>query len=126
MTTNKKNMSLFLKMGLGFAIPLVIIAIIVSTVFVVANGVQKNAVLAKDESAVFALLAERMKLDAVQVQQWLTDISATRGLDGLNDGFDEAENSYQSFLAGLDGFEEMFREELAKYGLKSDMDQFLT
>ncbi|MDH5360868.1 MAG: methyl-accepting chemotaxis protein, partial [Gammaproteobacteria bacterium] len=26
----------------------------------------------------------------VQVQQWLTDISATRGRDGLNDGFDEA------------------------------------
>lgn len=111
MSTNKKNMSLSLKMGLGFAIPLLIIAVIVTTVFVVANGVQQNAVLAKDESAVFALLAQRMKLDVVQVQQWLTDISATRGLDGLNDGFDEAENSYQSFLAGLAKFEQMFQEE---------------
>lgn len=27
-----------------------------------------------------------VKFDVVQVQQWLTDISATRGLDGLNDG----------------------------------------
>ena len=111
MSTNNKSMSLSVKMSLGFAIPLVIIAIIVTTVFVVANGVRNNAVLAKDESAVFALLAERMKLDAVQVQQWLTDISATRGLDGLNDGFDEDESSYQSFLAGLTRFEEMFREE---------------
>ncbi|NJO56268.1 MAG: hypothetical protein HC834_07905 [Rhodospirillales bacterium] len=31
-----------------------------------------------------------LKIDVVEVQQWLQDISATRGLDGLNDGFDEA------------------------------------
>jgi len=33
---------------------------------------------------------QKMRFDVVQVQQWLTDISATRGLDGLNDGFDVA------------------------------------
>ena len=38
-----------------------------------------------------------LKLSVVQVQQWLTDISATRGLDGLNDGFDEAEKNAQHF-----------------------------
>lgn len=38
-----------------------------------------------------------LKLNVVQVQQWLTDISATRGLDGLNDGFDEAENHAKEF-----------------------------
>ena len=41
--------------------------------------------------------AHQLKLTVVQVQQWLTDISATRGLDGLNDGFDEAENNAQQF-----------------------------
>lgn len=34
--------------------------------------------------------AYELKLAIVQVQQWLTDISATRGQDGLNDGFNEA------------------------------------
>lgn len=34
--------------------------------------------------------AHESKLAVVQVQQWLTDISATRARDGLNDGFDEA------------------------------------
>ncbi len=34
-----------------------------------------------------------LKLNVVQVQQWLTDISATRGQDGLDDGFSEAEKS---------------------------------
>lgn len=32
-----------------------------------------------------------LKLDVVQVQQWLTDISATRGAKGFDDGFDNAE-----------------------------------
>ncbi|NCP63395.1 MAG: methyl-accepting chemotaxis protein [Paraglaciecola sp.] len=32
-----------------------------------------------------------LRFDIIQVQQWLTDISATRALNGLNDGFDEAE-----------------------------------
>ncbi len=37
--------------------------------------------------------------DTLQVQQWLTDISATRGRDGLNDGFAEAEAAKERFLA---------------------------
>ena len=37
--------------------------------------------------------AHELKLAVVQVQQWLTDISATRGLNGLDDGFSEAENN---------------------------------
>lgn len=36
-------------------------------------------------------LADELKLSVVQVQQWLTDISATRGAEGFDDGFDEAE-----------------------------------
>jgi len=36
-------------------------------------------------------LADDMKLDVVQVQQWLTDISATRGAAGFDDGYQEAE-----------------------------------
>jgi methyl-accepting chemotaxis protein len=52
--------------------------------------------------------SEQAKLAVVQVQQWLTDISATRGLDGLNDGFDEAENNaklFRSLVADLSDIE---------------------
>ena len=31
-----------------------------------------------------------LKLDVIQVQQWLTDISATKAKDGFDDGFQEA------------------------------------
>ncbi|HAI29163.1 MAG TPA: methyl-accepting chemotaxis protein [Thalassospira sp.] len=44
---------------------------------------------------------EGARYNVVQVQQWLTDISATRGLDGLNDGFDEAEIAAQALAENL-------------------------
>lgn len=47
------------------------------------------------------MLANQLKFHTVQVQQWLTDISATRGQDGLNDGFDEAENHAVMFRDDL-------------------------
>lgn len=39
------------------------------------------------------LKADALKENVIQVQQWLTDISATRGLNGLDDGFDKARES---------------------------------
>lgn len=38
-----------------------------------------------------------VQVSVIQIQQWLTDISATRAQDGLNDGFDEAAKSVISF-----------------------------
>ncbi len=46
--------------------------------------------------------AHELKFAVVQVQQWLTDISATRGRDGLNDGFDVAEEYAQIFYKLID------------------------
>ncbi|MGQ3048769.1 MAG: methyl-accepting chemotaxis protein [Niveispirillum sp.] len=37
--------------------------------------------------------ARLLSINLVQIQQWLTDVSATRGLDGLDDGFAEAEKA---------------------------------
>jgi methyl-accepting chemotaxis protein len=35
-----------------------------------------------------------LKIDVIQVQQWLTDISATRAHEGFDDGFDEAKTYF--------------------------------
>lgn len=50
-----------------------------------------------------SLKLKDVQFDVVQVQQWLTDISATRGLDGLDDGFEQAE-----------AFADRFREDAAQ------------
>lgn len=46
-----------------------------------------------------AVLQKEIQLDVVQVQQFLTDVSATRGLDGLDDGFVKAQEHAASFAA---------------------------
>ncbi len=65
---------------------------------------------AKNQSVPFAMTAKEMDRDVVEVQQWLTDISATRGLDGLNDGFDEAEKARQRFLKGVDAYKDLYKD----------------
>ena len=44
-----------------------------------------------------AVLQKEIQLNVVQVQQFLTDVSATRGLDGLADGFDLAAENATAF-----------------------------
>lgn len=65
----------------------------------------------KTESVPFALSAAEMKKTVVEVQQWLTDISVTRGQDGLDDGFTEAEKSRQHFLEDVAEFRQMYEAE---------------
>lgn len=45
----------------------------------------------RSESLVFALKAKEMQLAIIQVQQWLTEISATRAAEGFDEGFKMAE-----------------------------------
>ncbi len=66
-----------------------------------SHQLEKSARTARDEALVHAMVAQEMRVDVIQVQQWLTDISATRGQDGLDDGFNEAERRRKSFLSGL-------------------------
>jgi methyl-accepting chemotaxis protein len=52
------------------------------------------------------------------VQQFLQDVSATRGLDGLDDGFKNAAAQRDEFLAGLKRFKEMYEREQDSVHLK--------
>ena len=45
----------------------------------------------------FLLAIKETKIDVIQVQQWLTDISATRGMNGLDDGFKVAAEYARKF-----------------------------
>lgn len=59
--------------------------------------------------------AHELKLSVVQVQQWLTDISATRGLDGLNDGFDEAQANAELFYKLIEELTQLDERHADKY-----------
>lgn len=61
------------------------------------------------------LFAARLKLDTVQVQQWLTDISATRAAEGYDDGFTEAEKYANDFRDTIEQLQSLDSENKDKY-----------
>ena len=112
-----KNLRVVTKIVICFAVPLLLMVFIGAWTYIVSQEVHEKAEHVKNESVIYAVIAEQMSKDVIQIQQWLTDISATRGRDGLNDGFMEAQKSYESFLMGLEQFNTMFKEENYTEGL---------
>ena len=69
--------------------------------------------------------AMEFQLSVVQVQQWLTDISATRGLDGLNDGYDEAGKYFQQARDALKEMQGMNGARIEQYSaLEKDLTAY--
>ncbi|MBO6560172.1 MAG: methyl-accepting chemotaxis protein [Nisaea sp.] len=94
--------------GLGF----IAVALTVSSGYSLLTAEKENEQLQRMERQVTYLaetiqemteLTGEIRYDVVQIQQWFTDVSATRALDGLDDG-DEKALEYAGFL----------REHLAK------------
>ncbi|MDF1564380.1 MAG: methyl-accepting chemotaxis protein [Deltaproteobacteria bacterium] len=69
-----------------------------------------HATRTRDVTVRMALRAKNAELSAIQVQQWLTDISATRGQDGLDDGFDQAERHAVALREALEAFRAHYQE----------------
>ena len=89
---------------------LVLLLLAVATVLMlVGAGRQQKQIAAANQAADLAAVqaldltstVRLLNLNLVQIQQWLTDISATRALDGLDDGFAEAEKARDSARANL-------------------------
>ncbi len=115
-----KDMTIAKKITLGFGGALSMLIVGAIAVSLVATSVHEKTEKARNESTIsfdMAMTAQQMRLDVVQVQQWLTDISATRGLDGLADGFDEAAKSRESFLNQLEKFKQHYVDENDQTGL---------
>ena len=90
-----KSLKMQTKVLLTFAFLILLLA--VQTIFLatISTRVDEAATRIADQYQPLVAKAYELKIAVIQVQEWLTDISATRGLDGLNDGFDEAAASYQ-------------------------------
>lgn len=69
--------------------------------FYLQSRVIRSVTHARDVGYVGNELAMEIKMDVVQVQQWLTDISATRGAAGFDDGYKEAEKFAALFAKHL-------------------------
>jgi len=108
--------SLRYRIGLGVltsTVVALVAAIVISILFEDLKGsadlVAETSQTTKDETSAKALLATDLRLHVVQVQQWLTDISATRAAEGFDDGYVEAEGHAVAFREGIDSFKSAFQ-----------------
>lgn len=71
-----------------------------------------------------------LRMDVLQIQQWLTDISATRGEKGYDDGFKEAESYYKEADALIVKMLEAHTNDTDKTSelkqFKTDLDDYYT
>ncbi len=80
-----------------FCVLAVIIALFASENRKGLDRVSENYAFASKIALPLVDVALNVQLDVTQVQQFLSDVSATRALDGLDDGFEEAQKWADSF-----------------------------
>jgi methyl-accepting chemotaxis protein len=106
------------RLYVGFAVPLVILLAISTFTYRQVQDVEAKAVFTERESAVFAAVAEDMKLHVVSVQHWLTNLSATRAAEGYDNGRREAESGARAFRTGLKQFRDLYFAQNDQQGLQ--------
>jgi methyl-accepting chemotaxis protein len=109
-----QNLKVGNRLGLGFGIVLSLMLLTTVITFWSLQTVDSDTEQVVSESLPFTLAADKMVLDVVHVQNYLTDAAATRDR-GV---YAEAESAAEDFKAGMAKFREMFREENARDELR--------
>jgi len=98
------KLSLSFKIGLSNALmALLVFAVIGVSIFFTrqqaesAAQIERLSKLTSHDLPELVLDVKEVQINIIQVQQFLTDVSATRGQDGLDDGFEEAAKNAKEF-----------------------------
>ena len=92
----------------GFALPIVLFIGFTVWLGGQLSEVKQSMANVSENSVRYALLATQLDKNVVQIQQFLSDVSATRGKDGLDDGFQKAQENFDAFNDTLGQFEKHF------------------
>lgn len=99
------------KLGVIIAIVAILLPISIAVNWYYGNKSKQLAEQTRAESSVYTIKAKEMQIAVVQVQQYLSDISATRGAKGFDDGFDKAKTQAETFTRLCDDFQRMYNQE---------------
>ncbi len=85
-----------------FKLMMPILALVLSFAIIMVLQIQiirqnDSVVVQMEEKTFYTLIqSEELQCHVVQIQQWLTDISVTRAAEGLDDGFDLAQEHFEA------------------------------
>ncbi len=88
------------------------------------NTVSEEMDSLSDHSIPMAMDIMRLQTCVVQIQQWLTDISATRAAEGLDDGYDEAAKYYEEASEIIQRLQAEYGDNEVVQNLQADLDDF--
>ena len=104
----KFNLSIRTRIVLGICLPIVLFVGFALWLGGQLESVRHSMADVAEQKVRFALLATDIDKQVVQIQQYLSDISATRGKDGLDDGFAKAQEIFDGLNTSLAVFEKHF------------------
>ncbi len=106
----KSKSGLFAKIFGGYVIAIIVIAALSVLIGINADVFHEEAESVEEVFLPNAINAKNLQIHVIQVQQWLTDISATRGAEGYDDGFDEAAEHASEFSRILSDFKTFYQQ----------------
>lgn len=113
-----KNMSFRRKTMLGFSAIIGLFTLIVAFCVFELHQMHRNIVTITTDIQPYEMLADQLAFDTVQVQQFLTDASATHD----RDGFADAEKHAKSFKDGIATFKQRFSRHEDQIKALEDID----
>ena len=122
-----QNMTIGKRTSLGFGIVLVIFCGVLIYACDKISGMQENVEVLEHKIYPIVKKAGALERAVIQTQQWLTDISATRGAKGFDDGFDEAAAQAKVFYETLEKLKVELPEQNARLtALGKAYDEYYT
>ena len=102
-----RSLRIKVQLGIGFAVVVGLFAFTLLVVGVLLSRLTQSVRQLTEESLPFVLVVDEMDLSRSEVQQFLTDVSATHD----RAGYKEADDSARRFHSGVDKFRQLYRLE---------------
>ncbi len=97
-----KNIKIGQKLYIGFGLVLALAATMATMNYLNFHGIMESSQFTQGTQYPILKAANEMSDATLAVQQYLTDVSATRAQDGYDTGLDEAKQNAELFLKSLD------------------------
>ena len=107
---NLPQISIRSRILLGLALPVLLMAGFTVWLSGQLGAIKLVMADAAGRSMEHAVISMTMDKQVVQIQQFLSDVSATRGKDGLDDGFDKARENYDGLMAAIAQLEKLLAD----------------
>ncbi len=113
-----KNMKIGVRLGLGFSLILMITAITLTVTLLSLKTVQDDTSLVKKESLPYALRADKMAFQTLDVMKLLLYASTTH----QSQGFKDAEDVVKNFNANIAKFKKMYETNAEEYKTINELE----